>query len=184
MPTKATDFLPRIEQLERQNQRMKLAGLAVLSFLTVAFLVGQAVPKDRIVEAEKFVLKDKKGMERATLGLSKDGSVGLHLTDTDGKTRLKLSVLENYSARLELLDPKERNRVELVYHEVTNAFTRDGKHVEERFPSCGLNLNDGHGEPQTELPRAALLLDHNGSPYLGFRTKDGKVSWEAEEDKK
>ena len=83
-----------------------------------------------------------------------------------------------------MLDREERNRVELVYHEVAMFFTRDGQRVEERYPDCGLNLKDGHGEPPTELPRAMLGLGNNGSPYLGFRSKEGKVSWEAKEDKK
>jgi hypothetical protein len=48
-------------------------------------LMGQAMPKARIVEAEGFVLKDGAGKVRAELVVDKDGP-GLELYGKNGKT--------------------------------------------------------------------------------------------------
>src|SRR2546425_9215993 len=45
----------------------------------------QGVPK--AMEAERFVLRDTGGRVRAALGMEADGSVGLWLLDSAGKTR-------------------------------------------------------------------------------------------------
>lgn len=58
----------RLERLEREVRRWK-AGATVLGILAGSvLLMGQSVPKSRVIEAEKFVLKDTKGKIRAILG--------------------------------------------------------------------------------------------------------------------
>ena len=61
-------IVERLEGLERENRRLKRAGLAVLFLAAAGLLLGQARPS-RTVETEKFVLKDVSGNTRAMLGL-------------------------------------------------------------------------------------------------------------------
>jgi hypothetical protein len=75
----------RLEKVERQNRRLRGAGIAVLMLAVAGLLMGQALPKARIVEAEGFVLKDGAGKVRAELVVDKDGP-GLELYGKNGKT--------------------------------------------------------------------------------------------------
>jgi hypothetical protein len=74
MKTMTVDTLTqRLDRLERESRRWKLAAcLSVLGMVAVA-LIGQAAPRYRIVEAEKFVLRDSAGRVRATLGAQSSG---------------------------------------------------------------------------------------------------------------
>lgn len=62
------NVLLRLERLERQNHRLK-AFLSILVIITCSlFLLGQARPS-RIIEAEKFRLKDSSGKVRGEFAL-------------------------------------------------------------------------------------------------------------------
>ena len=50
----------RLEKLEKQNRRMKQAGIAGLLFISCVLLMGQA-PSTKTVEANEFVLRDSGG---------------------------------------------------------------------------------------------------------------------------
>lgn len=65
----------RLDRLERENRWLKRIGGVVLVGLAAVVLMGQAGPRNRIVEAEKFVLVDKGGKVRAVLGAA---SFGIH----------------------------------------------------------------------------------------------------------
>ena|SRR6266581_7436240 len=117
--------LKRLEKVESQNRRLRQTGFAVFLFIGVTLLLGLGAPKTRTVEAEKFVVRDKQGKERAVLGLETDGTVGLWLQnkeegmrvaldlfpegssdlgfhDRDGNVRAWLRVLDNGSAELSM----------------------------------------------------------------------------------
>src|SRR6058998_1260327 len=68
--------LERLEKLERQNRRLRLAGIALLLSGGAVAVMGQAARSPRTVavavEARKFVLRDAKGKKRAELGLFLD----------------------------------------------------------------------------------------------------------------
>jgi hypothetical protein len=81
----------RLEKVERQNRRLRGAGIAVVVLAAAGLLMGQAMPKARIVEAEGFVLKDGAGKVRAELAVTEDRP-GLALYDENGKPRAVLSV--------------------------------------------------------------------------------------------
>ena len=85
--------LARLEKVERQNRRLRGAGIAVFVLAAAGLLMGQAMPKARIVEAEGFQLKDGQGMVRAELVVDKDGP-RMALRDENGKTRAKLIVIK------------------------------------------------------------------------------------------
>lgn len=58
----------RLERLEKQNNRLKSLLVVVGIFTCTLFLLGQARPS-RIVEAEKFLLKDSTGKIRGEFSL-------------------------------------------------------------------------------------------------------------------
>ena len=66
-----TAVVERLEKLERQNRRMKQACAAVLILAAAVLLMGQASP-NRTVEANEFLLIDRKGRTLAELATTED----------------------------------------------------------------------------------------------------------------
>ncbi len=81
----------RLEKVERQNRRLRGAGIAVVVVAVAGLLMGQAMPKERIVAAEGFLLKDARGKVRAKLSVDKDRPM-LALADEHEMPRVGLSV--------------------------------------------------------------------------------------------
>jgi hypothetical protein len=75
--------LERLERLERQNRRFKRAGLLTLTAVGAMVLMGQAAPKRRTIEAEKFVLRGPDRKIQAAL-LSDNSGPHLILFQADG----------------------------------------------------------------------------------------------------
>jgi hypothetical protein len=67
-------ILERIGELEAQNRRLRRGGIAVLALLSAVILMGQAAPSPRVVEAQRFVLKDREGNVRGWMGTIGKGS--------------------------------------------------------------------------------------------------------------
>ncbi len=123
MTTDVQDILARLEGVERANRWMKrLGGFALLVLLSVP-LLGQAA-SENIVKAEKFVLVDKDGKERAVLGMGENDpyamlsgrEVGPHLAlmDRDGKRRIELALWPEGSPSLFLMDRNGEPRASLA----------------------------------------------------------------------
>ena len=85
------DLMGRLEKLERENRRIKLIGLVVLSLCTMFLVTGLTVD-DPVVGAEAFTLVDDKGEPRAVFGLL-NGRPTLALFDTESKIKAELSVM-------------------------------------------------------------------------------------------
>jgi hypothetical protein len=87
----------RLKRLGKENKRLRLLawGVVVLaggSLLLAASGVRARPPQlGRIVEAERFVLRDASGKPRAVLGMDAD-EPGLWLYDAGGKPRAALAV--------------------------------------------------------------------------------------------
>jgi len=83
----------RLGKLERQNRRMKLAGVGALVIAGAFLLMGQARAPRTLpeVRARDFILEDAQGRERANLTVASAGP-GLVLYGEDGKLRVGLSV--------------------------------------------------------------------------------------------
>jgi hypothetical protein len=64
----------RVERLERENRKLRWCALILLLGVSSVILMGQAKPGNRIVEAQKFVLKDEKGKIRGWMGPYGTGS--------------------------------------------------------------------------------------------------------------
>jgi hypothetical protein len=84
-------IVERLHKLEAQNRRMKCRGIAILAALSAFVLMGQAAPVPRVVEAQKFVLKDANGSVRGWLGIIGHGSE-LTLGNADQQPRMTLMV--------------------------------------------------------------------------------------------
>ena len=105
----------RVDRLERENQRLKGAGAAVVLGIVAVFLMGQAAPNTPTIEAQRFVLKDKGGKIRAVLG---EGSaaepLGLVLYDKNQKLRAALGLrVDDSSPILQLVDERVPGWAEL-----------------------------------------------------------------------
>jgi hypothetical protein len=96
-PIELQTVLDRLGKLERQNRRLKRAGLAALIGVGALVLMGQTkpplgfTPTGQIVEARKFVLKDLNGNVRGEWETSPDQKlVSLQFHDSDGTPRVSV----------------------------------------------------------------------------------------------
>lgn len=87
------------------NRRLKRAAFTFFLLGGLVLLMGQANPGGvaRVVEAERFVLRDATGKVRAELGL-RDGRPGLALFDEKGERRAQLAMLPDGSSSLTFYD--------------------------------------------------------------------------------
>ncbi len=128
----------RLDRVERQNQRLMRIGAVALAVIAAVVLMGQATATKvaKVIEAEKFVLRDPQGKHLALLGTKKgsailgffdtsgnmaagfgllpDGSAGLHLYDQFTNPRIVLSVTAAGLASLVLADKESRHRASLT----------------------------------------------------------------------
>lgn len=98
-------LIQRLDRLEQKNRFWKRVALLFLVIMVPAILMGQALPNRRVVEAEKFILKDTDGRVRGVLGaespglppkglaISIIGQYGLHLYASDGSHGVSLAEL-------------------------------------------------------------------------------------------
>lgn len=149
----------RVERLERGQRRWRgLAALSVLGIVAVA-LMGQK-PAPRIVEAERFVLRDAAGRVRAELVVDGEQSVALRFKDPDSMPRLSLGT-ENGAAVLVLNEQGGRVRAGLVT-------------LPHGAPA--LTFYDQNGKN-----RAELALTREGAPALTITDRDGFLAWKTPE---
>jgi len=162
----------RLDRLERENRFFKAVGLVALAVIAAVVLMGQATTAKvaKVIEAEKFVVKDKDGKARAVLEVDSKGWSWLRLTgpDTgiwlrarsDGVAILSISGADGTTiltgSDLSIRDHKRRERVNLGYSHIS------------RGP--GLILRDAAG-----MNRAKLALDSLGVPYLQLYDKSEVV---------
>ena len=171
----------RLDRLEHENRRWR-RGAAGVVIVAVSFaLMGQAmrggIPK--VVEGERFVLRDTSGRVLASLGLEADGSVGLLLLDSAGKTRAAVGVTREGSPVMALSDQAGKARVSLTLSDGPGLSLRDQAGRTRLSLSV---LAEGSGIyvwDQGGRERAVLLVASNGSQVLGFRDQAGNIMWKA-----
>ena len=165
-------IVQRLDRLERKNHLLKKAGVAALSTIVAVVLMAQALPSRvaKLVEAERFLVRDTAGKPRATLGLLPDGSPSLNLIDEDGNIRMAVGMKPEGSPSLNLYDKTQTNRAVL-------ATLPDGSPALVLFNKAGetqalLGSNFPmriHPEDITTRPASSLVLFD----------KEGKVIWKA-----
>jgi hypothetical protein len=165
----------RLDRLERDNRRLKIAGAILLLALAAVGAMGQVLPKavPKVVEAERFVLRDTKGKILATL-IEALGTPALVLFDQNGKARAGLTVLPDGRPGLSLYDQNEKKRAGLtVVGDGTPSLALSDQNEKVRAGlgvladgAPGLFLSD-----QNEKVRAGLMVDTSG-PSLVLRDEN------------
>lgn len=155
-------IVARLDRLEHENRRLKLAGLLACALAGAVLLWGPAVSQDgwkRTVTAKEFLLVDAAGKRRASLGFAPNGSPGLRVYDAAGENRASLGSDDGAdgSPVLGLLDANGRARVWLA------SLGEDGS------PSLG--VSDAAGTPRASLHSAG----EDGSPGVSLYDSDGKA---------
>lgn len=186
-PLLSQQVLDRLGRLERTNQRYRLALAAVglLGFGWAACSVGPQAKN--VLSAERFVLVDAEGKEKAILELDSKGNPllqmrngqssaflttngpSLLLRGQDGKTGAFMGIDSKNSSRLELCSHRLLDGVRLSAHEdgSSGAYVLDVNGRErgglESYATGGaaLNFRDGQGGM-----RGHMGLDEAGLPNL------------------
>ncbi|MBZ5496663.1 MAG: hypothetical protein LAP85_09685 [Acidobacteriia bacterium] len=171
----------RIRRLERQNQRLKQAGILMLLAIGSVFLMAQVkatkappVKAAKALEAGKFILQDGRGKRRAELGLFADRPALVFYDDADNAT-LSLGV-EPEGAGLTLYDRNAQKAAGLNYTSSGPVMTlydagrkRLNLSVTGQGPAVGLLGKNSEA-------KAALGLTVEDNPFLhlfGARERGG-----------
>jgi hypothetical protein len=145
--------IARLEKVEKENRRLKRAGITCLLVAACVVLMGQARPS-RTLEAERFVLKDASGRVRAELFThSVSGVAMLRFLNERGDAFVSADGLF-------LLDSNVKNFAVLNLSRTGLSIT-DGK-------GTGIVLG-GHDWEHPDKLRAGIVLSD----------KEGKVFWSA-----
>ncbi len=171
----------RLDRLERENRRLKIAGAFLVLALVAVGAMGQMIPRavSKVVEAERFVLRDATGKIMAILGTEPGvPAPKLFLYDQNGKTRAMLSVLADGTPGLALFDQNGKGRAGLLL--LASGAPGLGLHDQNgknrlllsvgADDTPGLALLDQNGKE-----RARLTVVPDGSPSLGLFDQSGKV---------
>jgi hypothetical protein len=156
--------LRRLEDFERENQRLRRLGIYVLgvvgallglaaAFVVVAARHGMPGFVPQVTESRRFVVRDAEGRIRAAMGTNADGTSQLLLQDEGGKERLRMSVLADGGAGVAFVDSAGRSRMVL------------GLLPDQ---SASVVLADGGGKTRT-----VLTLSPNGASTILFADKGG-----------
>lgn len=86
--------LRRLDHLEKENRRIKRLAAAALLGAVALVVMGQAKPASiaKVLEAERFVVRDTSGSVGAVLGVTPDGNMGLEIRDKNGKAGVALGM--------------------------------------------------------------------------------------------
>lgn len=158
-------FLTRLEQLEqsvaelkRQNRRYRLVSSFVAVLAVTLVIMGQSSANKpaKIIEAEKFVLRDKDGVVRGLLQ-SEKRMAAFVLADETGKAVIELGAKDNGATGLVFADGSGTTRVALG--------VKDGN-------SPDFGLLDAHG-----TLRVAMGIDPAGNPALVMYDEKQNPIW-------
>lgn len=174
----------RVEQLERQNRRLKRGGLAALVVASCIVLMGQARP-NTAVDAQSFTLRDARGDKRAELVMDSDSPQStphatLRFFDEKGDealtlspTRLELAGKSPLGSNIILDDAQGVGRADVgILGEQSFVLLEDAK----GHPRVRMDLD--HEQPSIalqdamEIPRVGLGLI-NGEPTVGLDDTNG-----------
>jgi hypothetical protein len=184
--------LERLENLERQNRRLRLQGLAFLVLL-VGLLVTCQFHRSGVVEAERFVLRDSRGRTRIEIAAKSEFPAAqavryvperenlvpedrptLTILGEDGKVQTVLGAGE-----LDLGDTNASSRVTVLAYRLK---VYDPKRDELRDIGPAINVSDENGNVAC-LGGCELKAPKGGQPQLTSAASlvlsdmDGKVIW-------
>lgn len=185
----------RIALLERSNRRMK-AGMAGLVALIVGLaILGVAAPTPKVLTAERFVLVDESGRERAELSSNTKASA-LQFLNSNGTDALVLTAGSGDNGVI-LSDKNGEDRLGFIASSdgtVDLSFYRDhGKQetlkITDNPEGTAISVRDSTGKDRINLGYSSKgaglgVADRNGTVRSvigeqGYATfdKNGKVDW-------
>jgi hypothetical protein len=113
MSDQVRELTQRLERVERQNRRLLRWGGSALALVAGGLLMSM-LPVCKTVWAERFVLQDPQGTERAVLSAYESGGTPqFSMRGRDGKTLATLSVDQDGAAFLSLFDAKGEKSLRL-----------------------------------------------------------------------
>ena len=154
------EITKRLQNLERQNFRYRLAGAGVAVLILAAFLMGQSKPNvASVVEAQSFILRDKGGNLRGTFAVdSQTDASTLVLADQSGKIRAEFKVANDGNAGIAFGDANGQPRLIMGL--------KDAGSPDMGFADSQGNLRMGIGLDPDELP-AIVMYDEKRN--IGWR---------------
>jgi hypothetical protein len=159
----------RMNRLERQNRALKAMGLLALVALAAIVCMGQAgVPK--VVEAEKFVLRDGEGAERAVWAAN-GAETSLTFQDAIGGQPVRIAAGGTDGATLRL---QGSNETELSDRGLEFTTPPGGGHTS----ISGYGLTIGHYTGAVEITHHAVeLYKLEGPNYAERKTRARLALW-------
>jgi hypothetical protein len=144
-------LMEKLEGLERANRRWKRGVTVIASVVGLGLLMGQAAPKEKTVQAERFELIDASGKVRGEWSPK-----ALSLRNEDGAIRLGMfSTKEGGTGILMFADDTQKRQISMM-------MAKDG------FAAFGLNDDKGK-------TRAMLANRPDGKPSLLLQDETGQA---------
>src|SRR5262245_31701575 len=114
METSSQELNARLALLEVKVRRTRTLLFAALAVLGAVLLAGQAPVRQKVVEANAFVLTDDSGKERAQLAVSTDGAAALWFRHQDGVTDARFALLLDGTLSLQMKTPRKTMTMEMT----------------------------------------------------------------------
>jgi hypothetical protein len=168
----------RVARLEQENRRIMAqsktrARMLIFSAAMGALVLGlggaKLAEKPKVVEAERFVLRDSQGKMRAEWTLE-DGDIVQIFYDEKGKPRLEMGVAANDSVGLMLLDQEGHPRLDLSLDQDGSAGLAgfDKKSLAPRF-TLGVEADGLPAQSfsdSKDVPRIEIIIDPHNKPTI------------------
>lgn len=163
--------IERLERLERQNRTLKIVMILAIAAVGAILSMAQAPARQRVIEAQEFVLRDTRGNSRGVWSVAGDSESELTFSDSAGRSELSLLASREQS-NVVVFDDHTKPRVVLgmVGGQPSLVLNSPGGTpllVEE--PSMGIHFIDANGTSQMSL--GPLL----GGPGLSISDPTGKL---------
>ena len=175
-PMNEQSLVTRVNRLERENRRMKLAGVLVLLGIAAVIVMGQTKAKRvaKQFEAERFILRDASGKLRGGLSVFPDGTVGLVITGEKRNAGVAIQVLPDGTSTLELT---HSNNQRVTLSITPNEITQLTLGVADKTPVLGAAIfKSGKSAllflDNNSKQRALLQTDPDGTPALSLFDKN------------
>jgi hypothetical protein len=189
----STDLIDRIERLEKQNRWLKRGMVALVATVGACVVMAADAPKAKIVDAEKFVLRDNDGRTRAVLEIGTHGP-RLALLSKDGNDQAVLYVNKDESPGLVLVGPKRDKMIALAETEEEQALLfqqRGAKRLVLATDKAGealLTFRDGRDKVRTILSGypadpGLIVNDRGGQNRVRLILEKGEARLELRDEK-
>jgi len=160
----------RIERLERDNHRLKVAALLVMTVLTAAFTMGQARAQTEVV-AQRFTLVNAAGERLAEFGVADDGMASLNIYDEGQQNpaiRLGLVRISISDGARTIVRPRL-----VMFSGMTRSSEAGSIHLDFGESSPSLSLHDQNG-------KGRIVMHIDTSPRIQFWNPDlTRITWAA-----